>query len=56
MAAQALARVTLEEDELRVDASKLANGPGVKVETDTPIYSVVHVAVCLLYTSDAADE
>ena len=45
MAAQALARVTLEEDELRVDASKLANGPGVKVETDTPIYSVVHVAV-----------
>ena len=45
MAAQALARVTLEEDELRVDASKLANGPGVKVETDTPIYSVVQVAV-----------
>ena len=48
MAAQALARVTLEEDEL-------ANASGLRaallktsdcvVETDTPIYSVVHVAV-----------
>ena len=48
MAAQALARVTLEEDEL-ANASglraALLKTPDCVVETDTPIYSVVHVAV-----------
>ena len=48
MAAQALARVTLEEDELSnasgLRAALLKTSDCV-VETDTPIYSVVHVAV-----------
>ena len=47
MAAQALARVTLEEDELRVDASELATLIGANgiAETDTPVYSVVQIAL-----------
>ena len=48
MAAQALARVTLEEDELsNVSGLRavLLKTSDCVVETDTPIYSVVHVAV-----------
>ena len=47
MAAQALARVTLEEDELRIDASELSTLIGANgiVETDTPVYSVVQIAL-----------